>query len=357
MSDGRVMVGDVQPSPDGKSINLTLHGVTMTVDRSLISAINYPADAQADYRQRLAALDPNDIKGRIDLSRLELNDRQYDLATDAAREAEKLDPHNPDAVILLDTIQSQRALDTRAAQTVAPSNTQESTTQPSNGKYLTENDVYTIRLDELYPDDNVRVLFYNNVRQRYLGKYTNPSAFYAETQSQQALDILKTGDPNLTKDVHLTSDPRLILEFRSQVQPRILAGCAAAGCHSGDGAGGFTLYRDAKEAPPAYTNFYILDKTGRKVSGGETFGHGPVYRPMLNRLDAGASLVLQFGLPRLEAAIPHPDVHGFKPTFTGVNDPGYIAVLHWIESLSPIAPDYGIKFDIPGSKESTSQGS
>jgi len=357
MSDGRVMFGDVQDSPDGKSINLTVHGATLTINRSLVSSINYPADAKSDYQQRLSALDPNDIKGRLDLSRFELNDRQYDLASNAAHDAERLDPHNPDAAILLDTIESQRALETREAQAVSPGAQESSTTQPSDGKYLSDADVYTIRLDELRPEDNVRVNFYNNVRQRFLGKYVNTANFYAETQAQQALDIFNSGDPNLSKDVRLASDPEMILQYRGVVQPRVLAGCAAAGCHGGDGAGGFMLYSDAKQARAAYTNFYILQKVGWKVPGGDTFGSGPVYRPMIDRVSRDSSLLLQFGLPRSLAIIPHPDVKNFKPIFTGVNDPAYIEISHWIGSLSPIAPDYGIKFEIPGHKAPSSQGS
>ena len=249
-------------------------------------------------------------------------------------------------MILLDTIQSQRNLDSKIALASSPSSPAsaavESAAAKSSANYLAMDDVYTIRRNELRSDDQVRVQFYNNVRKRYLGSQGNAADFYAGSEAQQALGIVQTGDPNLAKDVHPASDPRVMLEFRNRVQPRILAGCAAAGCHGGDGSGGFFLYFDAKETLPAYTNFYILQETGRTLEGGDTFGNAPVYRPMIDRLHPDSSLILQFGLPRSMAATPHPDVHWFKPIFRGVKDPAFLEISRWISSMAPIRLTTGL---------------
>ena len=355
-NDGRMLSGDIQNAPDGDSVSITLHGATLTVPRSTVASINYPADAQADFRQRMGALDANDITGRIELARYELAARQYDLATQAATDAQKLDPHNPDIAILLDTISSQQALDAKAVQSL-PTTAPSSAASSGSSQYLTIDDVDTIRRCELRPADNVRVQFFNNVRRRFVATQGNAAAFYAEPVAQQALDILQSGDPKLMKDVRIASDPTPLLEFRTQVQPRILAGCAAAGCHNSSGAGDFALFTDAREVLPAYTNLYILEKTGRKVEGGDTFGGGAVFRPMIDRLRPESSLLLQFGLPRSVASTPHPEVSGYNPMFSGVSDPKYLMILQWITSLTPIAPDYGIKFQIPTGKAAATQGS
>ncbi len=359
--DGKFLSGDIQDGPDGNSVNITLHGATLTIPRDNVAAINYPADAENDYHQRLSALGPDDITGRIDLSKFELSAGQYDLAADAAKDAERLDPHNPDAVILLDTIQSERELNSKIARESSPSSSTTPAVESAPAKppadYLTMDDVYAIRRDELRSDDVVRVQFFNDVRKRYLGSQGNKADFYAESDAQQAMDILQTGDPNLAKDIHLATDPRVLLEFRNRIQPRILAGCAAAGCHGGGGSGGFCLFFDAKETPPAYTNFYILQETGRTLEGGDTFGNGPVYRPMIDRGRPLSSLILQFGLPRSMAATPHPDVNGFKPIFRGPTDATFLEVSRWISSLTPIVPDYGIKFAIPTGNAPTTRGS
>jgi hypothetical protein len=355
--DGRTLIGDIQTSPDGKSVIISLHGATFTVPKDNIASINYPAEARDDFNKRLGSLDPDDIKGRIDLSRFELDAGQYDLAAEAAKDAERLDAHNPDAVMLLDTIQSQHNLDAKLATAASspPSAAESAPANPATG-YLSLDDVYEIRRDELRPDDNVHLQFFNDVRKRYLGQQGNARAFYAESDIQQAIDILQTADPHLAKDVHPVTDPATLMEFRRQIQPRILAGCAAAGCHGSEGSGGVFLYFDAKEVLPAYTNFYILQKIGRTIEGGNTFGAGPVYRPMIDRVHPQASLLLQFGLPRSVAATPHPDVPGFTPIFRGLTDPIYLEVYHWIGSLAPFTPDYGIKFDLPTGKAPTTQG-
>jgi len=355
-NDGRMLSGDIQNAPDGDSVSITLHGATLTVPRSTVASINYPADAQADFRQRMGALDANDITGRIELARYELTAKQYDLATQAATDAQRLDPHNPDIAILLDTISSQQALDAKAVQSL-PTTAPSSAASSGSSQYLTIDDVDTIRRCELRPADNVRVQFFNNVRRRFVATQGNAAAFYAEPVAQQALDILQSGDPKLMKDVRIASDPTPLLEFRTQVQPRILAGCAAAGCHNSSGAGDFALFTDAREVLPAYTNLYILEKTGRKVEGGDTFGGGAVFRPMIDRLRPESSLLLQFGLPRSVASTPHPEVSGYNPMFSGVSDPKYLMILQWITSLTPIAPDYGIKFQIPTGKAAATQGS
>jgi hypothetical protein len=342
-TDGRIMQGDIQTSADGKSVNISSHGSTLTLDRSSVASIDYPDDAAGDFQKRLGALDPNDIKGRIDLSRSELNARQYDLAAEAAKDAERLDPHNPDAAILLDTIQGERALDAKPAAVSPAGAAAAPATVPSSAKYLTMDGVYAIRRAELMPDDQVQVKFYNDVRKRYLAHGGDAAAFDAETPTQQALDIIQSRDANLAKDVQIVSDPHVMADFRVIVQRRILAGCAAAGCHGGAGAGGFTLYPDARETLPSYTNFYILQQTGRKIAGGDTIGNGPVYRPMIDRLHVESSLLLQFALPRSLAATPHPEVKGFRPIFGSPQDPNYEAVARWIGSLNPIVPDYGIK--------------
>ena len=181
--DGRILSGDINDGPDGKSVNITLHGATLTVSRDNVAAINFPADARDDFKRRLTALDPNDVQGRIDLSRFELSAREYDLAAQAAEDAERLDAHNPDAVILLDTIQSQRDLDAKIATTGPSASAGNIAASPPpavanpSAAYLTMDDVYAIRRNELAPDDDVQVQFFNNVAQALSGLPRQPARF------------------------------------------------------------------------------------------------------------------------------------------------------------------------------------
>ncbi len=335
--DGRRMQGDIQDAPDGQSVNVTIHGATVTVSRDDIGQITYPADASAEFHDRLKALAPNDIKGRLDLSRWALESRQYDLAAEAAQDAQRIDPHEPNAAILLDTISSQKLLDAKlgaranAAATAtagaAPENATAASTTPAAApsQYLSADDVQIIRRKELLPDDQARLDFTGNVRNRYLAlSGADPAAFGGESVAQQALDIFDTHNPQLIKNVRILSDPNVLLTFRSRIQPRILAGCAAAGCHGSTGSGGFFLYPDADKVLVAYTNFDILVQTSRKIPGADVFGTGPITRPMIDRLHSQSSLLMQFGLPRSLATLPHPDVRDFKPMFRNADDPNFV---------------------------------
>jgi hypothetical protein len=366
-NDGRVIQGDIQTAPDGQSVNVTIKGATVTIPRDTVASITYPANAADAFQQRLSSLDKDDIKGRIDLCRWELRAHEYDLATEAAKDIQRINPHDPDAAILLDTIDSQKALDAKltaqATSTTAPAPAPQ--TAPAappaasapRGQYLTMDDVDVIRREELLPGDQERVQFLNNVRNRYLAfSGVDPAEFNNQSPTQQALDIAQSGHPQLMRDVKFDSDPSVMLQYRSRIQPRILAGCAAAGCHGSTGSGGFFLYPDADKTLVAYTNFYILQETSRKIEGGDVFGSGPVLRPMIDRLRHPSSLILQFGLPRSLATIPHPDVPNFKPMFRNEQDPTYIEMSDWISSLNVIVPNYGIHFEIPaGNPPATTQ--
>ena len=77
----------------------------------------------------------------------------------------------------------------------------------------------------------------------------DPASFNSESPAQQALDIFQAENAQLMRDVRILSDPNILLAFRTRIQPRILAGCAAAGCHGGAGSGGFFLYPDADKVP------------------------------------------------------------------------------------------------------------
>lgn len=350
-TDGRYLQGDIdENSPDGQTVSITLHGVTAAIPRQSIVSISYSQDAAEDFHHRLGDMRPDDLAGRLALSRWELDAGNYDLAREAALDAQKIDPHSPDAAILLDTIAGKQAMDARRSEAAAaPATEPSSSVNPvAPSKYLSMDDVYAIRRAELLADEDVKVQFANDVRSRYLSTSgTLPVDFNSESPPAQARDIIQTGDANLIKDVKIVSDPSVLVQFRTRVQPRILVGCAAAGCHGEAGSGGFMLYPGSNEPMVWYTNFYILQKSTRRLEGGDTFGQGPVLRSMIDRLHPDASLLLQYGLPTSIASLPHPKVQGWRPMFRDDQDPNYLMISQWIGSLKSIVPDYGIRFEIP----------
>jgi predicted CxxxxCH...CXXCH cytochrome family protein len=379
--DGRTIVGDITDAGDAQTLNITVHGVTASVDRANVTSIVYADDFVKEFNTRLAALDPKDVAGRLALARWALDNQQYDLARQAATAAQGIDPASVDARTLLDEVQDQQVLNAKAGGTPKPTGTPAATGTPAGGspagtgtpatptpapaptgpvdaRFLTADDINSIRQLELRSDEtNVRIIFANDVRRRFLAGSTMKAAeFDSLTPTGQALAIIKSGDPHLTKDVRIDSDPAAMVEYRTRIQPKLLAGCAASNCHGGPKAGDFYLYTPAETTPAWYTNYYILTQAKAQVNSATAFGSGPVTMPLLDSTHPGSSLLIQFALPMTVAGTPHPKVDGFKPALGGAQDAQYQQIVHWMSfSLNSFQPDYGIKFTVPTGKTASTQ--
>jgi hypothetical protein len=358
--DGRTLEGDVDESagPDA-DVAITIHGVTITLPRSDIASIDYPGDVTQEFNDKLAKLDRNDVSGRLDLARWALARQQFALARRAADAAQRLAPNDLDIQTLQDTIEAQQRMAARqgAGATAATPGTPTTAAAPATtapapqAKFLSIDDVYTIRRAELRQDEDVRIQFLREVQKRYLiASKANAAAFNAAGPAVQALAI-QAYDPQMAQDVRITSDPQAMAEYRTQIEPRILAGCASSGCHNSENvgrAGNFYLYTNVRSSPASYTNFYILQNYSRKVDTTDAFGKGEAERAMIDRLHAQSSLLVQYALPRVMASTPHPDVPNWKPMYWRTDDPACAEILNWIgTTLRPIRPDYEIKFDVP----------
>jgi hypothetical protein len=385
-NDGQTYAGDINENgPDANSITVTIHGGTLSIPRASVLTIDYSDQFDASFGKKLAALESGDVEGRLALARDALAAGKFDLATQATQSVLEFAPHNTSAQDMLASIQAQKNLVARMQQsnettplppehTIAPlpapssraeqpsaapgsANATEPSTATSrgpSGKFLTMDDVYTIRRDELLPTDNLHVDFLSNVRANYIATAGIDSfEFLHKSETDQALEIIQYRSPKLAPDIHILSDPVSLQTYRSHIQSRFITGCAASGCHGQAAAANFFLYPNSEEVTHLYTNFFILQKTSRKLAGGDVFGAGPVVRPMIDRVHPDMSLLLQYTLPRSQASLPHPDVTGYRPLFRNDSDPGYAEVLNWITSLKAIVPDYGINFTVPTGADAT----
>jgi hypothetical protein len=357
--DGRVIEGDITQSVNDDLVTITIGTGQVTVPRSDVLSIIYGDDIAKEFTERLRELPAADIRDRLELGQWALDKNQYDLARQAANGVLRIDPGNVDAMTLLGTIQGQQALAEResaaaaaAAQPQNPTPTTEPTPPSPQAPsiYLSDDQINRIRQFELRPDDAVRVAFDPDVRQRYVAQTgDDPQTFAALEPTAQAQFILSRGDPTLTAGVKILSDPESLDDFRRRIQIRILVGCSASGCHGGDTpAGDFGLFTDASQVPAAYTNFYILQQYRLKIDSPKTvWGSGPVEWRMIDRTHPAQSLLIQYGLPREAAQLPHPDVPGWRAMFAGEQDPDYADMLQWIgQTLKSMDPDYGFHFPL-----------
>ena len=369
--DGATYQGDVTTSDTSVTVT-NKNGIETTLDRRNVASIEYLASPAEEFQQRISQLKPDDVDGRIQLARWAYDNRQYALARDALDAALKIDPNNRAATDMLDTVQRQVRLERNTGNSGAGSTTNASG-QPAavpNGasggggapaaeeapqprqegeKFLSPEQINTIRQSEWNRSDaRVRARLKGDVKKRYIDyAAANTRDFNAMNVIDQAWEILTKGTPEMRKDVEVLTDPAALMEFRRpNVQGKILAGCATAGCHGTGGAGGFQLYSAGENEAVAYTNFYILQQYRKNIDG--------VERKMIDRANPESSLLIQFGLPAELAETDHPAVGNYSGIFRNRSDPTYNAIVNWMgKSLALIEPNYEIEFKPPTTQPAT----
>jgi len=357
--DGQSLTGDVDDSTDPQNIIVIIHGVKTSVDRTNVLTIDYQQDFSQQFQDRLNNLGPRDVKGRLALASWALDNKQYDLARKAAQEARTIDPRSEDVATMLDTIQAMQAQPARVTDTsVAPPTPTPKPMEDQPVHFLDKDQINQVREFEMQApaDKNIQVSFTNDVVARYQASSgTTIGDFNSLSSLEKAQHILQTGDPKLIRDMRIASDPVSLVDYRTKIHTRVLAGCAAANCHGGENGGNFFLYRNTPNAAAWYTDFYILQMYQRKMLDPTAVGpRTPVAFPMIDRTNAANSLLLQYGLPAKLATLPHPDVPGWKAIFTGPDDPTYQEMAQWMgKTLKPFPADYGFKFTLPTGKPAT----
>lgn len=345
---------------DGNVI-VNVRGIDTTLNRDEVDSIVYGTFEErwaADYQK----LDAKDTAGRISFARRAFDERRYDLAEKALKDAQAIDPNNAEAAELLKTISNQRRLE--AAKGAPPTN-------PTPGgpgaikpiapwNTLDGEQVNRIKQAELREqDERIRVSFGNNVLKKFYDAtprladtYRDFNQFRNAPAVVQAYRIIQDGTPEMRKDVRITNDPQVIVDFRSDVQPLILQGCATSACHGGmnPASAKFSLVSPAADASATYTNFYILQSAKKKLPTPpqtNSLTATPDTAYMLDRTRSEQSLLLQYGLADQYAEMKHPKVRGYNGVFLrGRDDPKYRVVQDFIKTLSPVQPDYGFEFKL-----------
>lgn len=345
---GETFTGEITRNRDG-SVTVISHGIATQIDPTDVAVVLPATSIDEEFHNREARLDPRDVSGRIDLANWASQNDRPDLAVTVLQQALQISPGNRQAAVALNIANRQVELNeaahhsraagiatTRSATTQRSTATTAEAEQSGPHQVLTDEDINTLRQKELPADDeSVRIVLRGDVMRRYLAHGDHDVAAFRQLPlSQQARQILASGDPDLLPDVRVLNDPPSLRIFRQQIDPIIETACGTVGCHGGTGGGDFHLYsNDIPNA--AYTNFYILQTYSTLIGG--------VPRPTVDRTLPEQSLILQFGLAASEASMPHPAVPNFRPRFRVRSDGGYQHVLEWIaDDLNPVLPDYGL---------------
>lgn len=149
----------------------------------------------------------------------------------------------------------------------------------------------------------------------------------------ELLYSLATAHPEVRqyyRRINIQGDPDTIAEFRRTVYGNYIERYFRRNFGEGQVEGLRLVPPGGDPNVEMYTNLYLLSKT-------EIENH-----PMIDRDLPADSLLLQWGLPRQAAKYPAPDVRGWRPFFTGLDDPNLQRMAAWIDSLYDGTRDYGI---------------
>jgi tetratricopeptide (TPR) repeat protein len=345
--DGRTIEGDI--TEKNSEVVITTKAGSLTLSLTDVASITYAASIKEQYQQRVAALPKGaGAKTHVDLARWLYDNKEYDLARTELDKALELDANNSDAFALKQAVERSMIWDRAKQKTPASSVGESATTRPAakDRRVLDADQINAIRQAELKESDRPRVRIDADLRRRYIQHAgLQPAKFALLPDGQKALEILKNGTPEMRRDLRILSDPAPLLRFKTRIQPIVLNGCATASCHGGPNAGTFQLYNPAENEAATYTNFYILTQYNPHLNG--------AIRKSIDRQQPSESLLVHFGLPREQAQFVHPQVQGWIALFRTTRDPKCVELIDWVQSLVPLAPEYGIAFPLPGGGPTT----
>ncbi len=347
-TNGQVFAGElVRDVPS--HVLLEIGGLPARFERSEVAGVTPVPDVAAGLRQRRAALEPDDHAGRLAVAREMF---AADLLQEARWEVVLLQtamseasPARASLDALLFSIEARRALVREAAEQSRPADAQPpgAARPPSPVRrpaYLSEAQINLVRVYEIdlstapvgavrVPDSVLREAMKTHRRHPAVpqGELDQAALLTAPDRDQLAF-LFDLEARSLYGAVLVFHDPEGLAAFRRQINPQHVARYFAR--HFGAGkVPGLDLVRyRPNTTPEAYTNFVRLCR----------FTHEG--RPMIDRYNPEASLLLQWALPRDAALHPAPPVAGWRPRFRSLDDPRCVQLREWIDGLVKFTPDY-----------------
>ena len=372
LTNGREITGQLV-SETADSVTVRIAGIETTYPRSQVGEMQVRLTLADEYQMRRDQLADDNYEGRYELAywlyqqgtagdgpanpeALQLAMRELDAILQAKPDHEKAG--------LLRTVVASRLEDLRRARQPATPNDRRPRRMPRSPRrntpagrgaaqqqpnLLSEEQVNLIKAFEVHLDDQPRVVVPREVVNKIFEQYRDAPALepYIEQRGQSRFRNLEGYEQlgilfnlqarELYKDVLIRDEPETLREFRIQFH-RNYALRYCGSCHSERrNAPGLKLTtRGANNERMAYTNLLTLRRTN--VNG----------TPLIDTSNPEQSPLLQYGLPREEAITPHPEVRGWRPSFTGSDDPRFQRMADWIDRLW--SDRYPVDFEVPGAQ-------
>lgn len=345
---------------DFEHVIIEVEGIRTRLLREAVDRVILKPTFQQQYEQFVSTLDPTLPQRTILMCRWLIDQRRYDLAKKHLEEmlAEADDPRKlPEASRLLRVVDAQLALQADALEANAageeadrslslPEDDSAVNMEEFSGGLLSRDDVNLIRVYEIDFENPPRVSVRPETIRQLISDYIThpamPSSQSERTKLYRAdpIDVVKlmfeVRARELYGEVRVHTEPESMNIFRRRVHDNwLLNNCTS--CHSGPDAGRFFLHRRGyQDERVRYTNFLILERLELDSQW-----------PLINYSEPEMSLIIQHGLPRDEARLPHPDVPNWQPVFTRSRDRLKRESIRWIESMMQPRPVYPVDYEPP----------
>ncbi len=361
LDSGREITGIMMESSDD-SVVLRINGIDTTYRRARIADIEFLPPVEERYRRFRAAIQDNDIDGRLVLIDWLRDRRAYALAIEELGSILEIEPNHPQAKILKTWLEQHLKLIENRENT--PKQTKRTARQVKQSAIpmLTEQQVNLIRVYELDLNDPPDLKVENSTIRALMTQM--PGAFPVAEEERER--ILKSSDldklrilfrhkaRDLYPEVRVLEDPQSFKDFKKFIAGRtgwLINGCATTRCHGGSEAGDLQLIgQHSNSAEAMYTNFMILDQYQLRDG-----------TPLIDYIDPDRSPLIHMGLVRSRSLYPHPAVdaqkHGrdWRPVFRSTKATNFERTTDWIRSIYTPRPDYGFVYPPLDTTEGTEE--
>ncbi len=358
LKDGRTVKGDlVDENPT--MVTISIGGINASFSRNDIEQISYEKTLIDIYQEKRAGLEADDYTGRYNLARwlYEQNDPEADQL--AGRELQALlrvQPDNEQAKLLLNMVVErirQRQQGDSAARPDQPRDNGARTGPdgvPARPRLLSAEQCNLLQIYEIDLSTEPRIVVPRKTAEELLERYrTNDSlrdylgrnglARFTSLPDYRQLQIMfECQARDLYDQVQIREEPAPLQYFRTQINPNLVVRYMLR-YFKPQLEHVYLVEERPNRIEPAYTNFLMLHRA--QLEG----------RPLIDRDQPRESMLIQWALPRENAQFPAPEVRGWRPYFTGLEDRRLAETEQWIRSLLFPSPRYPIQFTPPGSSE------
>ena len=339
---------------------IEIEGIRARLARTAVDHVRLEPTFEERYTRLKSNLKPNMHEEHLSLCQWLMEQRRYELARD---ELQALLEHSdmPRAHRLLKIVNAQIALLEKPEPSSAPNARDGSKSAdpqddagPVHGddllpdEIISSEDVNIIRVYEIafgqppkvkIKPDTIRTLIETYATSPLIpASQTGRTAMFRADPIDLVRLIFELRARELYPQINVLSEPQTLNMFRLRVHDTwLMNNCATSRCHGGVRAGRLFLHRrHYKDERVRYTNLLILERLDLDSRW-----------PLINYDQPNMSLIIQHGLPRTEARLPHPDVKGWRPVLGRGRQRLREAAVRWIQSMMQPRPEYPVDYEPP----------